>query len=49
MRATTDAGPPYIALDEVNFGLYPALTGQSRLERRQWPPAKGLRDVARAV
>src|SRR5262249_55712498 len=48
MRATTDARAPRIAVGGANFGLYPLVTGQSRLERRFYEETESIAGV-RAV
>jgi benzoyl-CoA-dihydrodiol lyase len=42
MLAATGAGAPRIAVGEVNFGLYPLVTGQSRLQRRFYDETETL-------
>jgi benzoyl-CoA-dihydrodiol lyase len=49
MRASTDPEPARIAPSDVNFGLYPLVTGQSRLERRFHDEAEPLAAVRAAV
>ncbi|MDH4050621.1 MAG: 2,3-epoxybenzoyl-CoA dihydrolase [Rubrivivax sp.] len=43
-----DARAPKIALSEANFGLYPMITGQSRLQRRFYDESPAL-DAARVA
>jgi len=46
--ATVESGePPVIAVGEANFGLYPMVTGESRLERRFYSEQPAL-DAVRA-
>ena len=44
-----EASAPRIALSEVNFGLYPMVTGQSRLGRRFYEEADALGAVRAAI
>ncbi|MFZ2650568.1 MAG: 2,3-epoxybenzoyl-CoA dihydrolase [Burkholderiaceae bacterium] len=46
-EATHAARPPKITLTEVNFGLFPMITGQSRLQRRFYDEKPAL-DAVRA-
>jgi benzoyl-CoA-dihydrodiol lyase len=49
MLETTDPGAPRIAVGEANFGLYPPVTGQSRLQRRFYEETEPLAAVRAAV
>ena len=44
---TTPQRAPTITVGETNFGLYPMVTGQSRLQRRFYDEAAGARRRAR--
>jgi benzoyl-CoA-dihydrodiol lyase len=49
MQASTSPEPARIALGDLNFGLYPLVSGRSRLERRFHDEAEPLAAVRAAV
>jgi benzoyl-CoA-dihydrodiol lyase len=49
MALPGDANAPAITIEEVNFGLYPMATGQSRLQRRFYEEVPALEAVRAAA